>query len=172
MPIHLDDVDVIPDVAGLRSALIVPCNMCPAVTVAVREGEPFIQLFKSFLRSAPFERHITALRFRLREEGVGSEVFRSDLPHQWFVCMWPSGRRKKLSEQAKEYDAAIVLGCDTATETVRNSVKSTDCKVIDGMKVAGFMNAKLKVRWPCDVSFEDCKVIPMSRGKHEDGLSA
>jgi hypothetical protein len=37
MPIHLDDLDVVSEVAGLSSALIVPCNMCPAVTVAVRE---------------------------------------------------------------------------------------------------------------------------------------
>jgi hypothetical protein len=171
MPIHLDDVDVIPEVAGVRSALIVPCNMCPAVTVAVREGKPFIQLFKSFLKSAPFERHITALQFRLGAAGVSSEVFRSDLPHDWFACMWPSRRRNKLRRQAQQYDAAIVLGCDTATKTVRDSLESTGCKVIEGMEVVGFMNAKLKVRWPCDITFEDCKVIPMSQRGHEDDMS-
>jgi len=37
MPIHFNDLDVISEVAGLSSVLIVPCNMCPAVTVAVRE---------------------------------------------------------------------------------------------------------------------------------------
>ena len=43
-------LDVISETAGLNSALIVPCNMCPAVTVAVRERKPFIQL-KSLLIS-------------------------------------------------------------------------------------------------------------------------
>jgi hypothetical protein len=37
MPIHFENLDVVPEVAGLSSALIVPCNMCPAVTVASRE---------------------------------------------------------------------------------------------------------------------------------------
>ncbi len=58
MPIHLNDLDVVSEVAGLSSALIVSCNMCPAVTVAVREGKPFIQLFRSFLKSASFKQYI------------------------------------------------------------------------------------------------------------------
>jgi hypothetical protein len=172
MPIHLEDVDINSRVEGLRSALIVPCNMCPAVTVAVREGEPFIQLFKGLLKSAPFERHITALQSRLGEKGVSTKVFRSDLPHQWFVCMWTSGRRNKLRKQAQQHDAAIVLGCDTAMETVRDSLASTSCSVIEGMEVVGFMNAKLRVRWPGNVTFEDCKVIPMSQRRHEEGFQS
>jgi hypothetical protein len=167
VPIHLDDLDVVSEVAGLRSALIVPCNMCPAVTVAVREGRPFIQLFRSFLKSAPFEQHIRTLQSRLEEEGVGTEVFESNLPHHWFLCMWSSGRRNKLREHARQHEAAIVLGCDTAMETVRDSVKSTDCRVIEGMKASGFMNAKLKFSFPCDVSFEDCKLVPISRQKED-----
>jgi hypothetical protein len=139
--------------------------MCPAVTVAVREKKPFIQLFRSFLKSAPFEQHIRALQLLLREKGVNTEVFKSSFPHQWFLCMWTSGRRKKLQRYAKQHEAVIVLGCDTATETVSDSVKSTDCKVIEGMEVSGFMNAKLKLHLPCNVSFEDCKIIPISQQK-------
>lgn len=30
MPLHFDDIDIISEVEGLRSALIVPCRMCPA----------------------------------------------------------------------------------------------------------------------------------------------
>ena len=48
MPIHFDDLDIISEIAGLSSVLIVPCNMCPAVTIAVREGKPLIKLFRSF----------------------------------------------------------------------------------------------------------------------------
>jgi hypothetical protein len=166
MPIHFNDLDV----ASESSALIVPCNMCPAVTVAVREEKPFIQFFRSFLKSAPFEQHIRALQTRLREKGVSTKVFKSKLYHQWFLCMWTSGRRKKLQKHAKQHDAVIVLGCDSATETVRDSVKSTDCKVIEGMEVAGIMNAKPRFHLPCNVSFEDCKIIPISQQKKEEDM--
>ena len=171
MPIHLSDLDVVSEVLGLSSVLVVPCNMCPAVTVAAKEEKPFIQLFRSFLKSAPFEHHIRALQSRLKEKGVDSEVFKSNLPHQWFLCMWTSGQRKKLQKYVEQYEAAIVLGCDTATETVRDSVKSSDCKVIEGMEVAGFMNAKLRFRLPFNISFEDCKVVPISHRKNEVDMS-
>jgi hypothetical protein len=172
MPIHFDDLDVLPEVAGLSSALIVPCNMCPAVTVAVKEEKPFIQFFRSFLKSAPFEQHIRTLQSRLEKRGVNATIFRSDLPHQWFMCMWTSGRRDKLRKYAKQHEAVIVLGCDTATETARQSVGSTGCKVIEGMEVSGFVNAKLKFRLPCNVSFEDCKVVPISQQKKNENLQA
>jgi hypothetical protein len=171
MPIHFNDLDVVSEVAGLSSALIVPCNMCPAVTVAVRKKKPFIQLFRSFLKSAPFEQHIEALQSRLREEGVNTKVFKSYLPHQWFLCMWTSRRSKKLQKYAKQYEAVIVLGCDSATETVRDSIKSPGCRVIRAMEVTGIMNAKLRFDLPCNVSFEDCKVIPISQQKKQKDMS-
>ena len=163
MPIHFNDLDVVPEVAGLRSALIAPCNMCPAATVAVREKKPFMQFFRSFLKSAPFEQYIKELQSRLKKQGVNTKVFRSNLYHQWFMCMWTSAQRRRLQEAAKQHEAAIVLGCDSATETVRDSVKSIDCKVIEGMKTAGIMNAKLRFHLPCNVSFEDSKIVPISQ---------
>jgi hypothetical protein len=167
MPIHLNDLDVVSDVAGLTCALIVPCNMCPAVTVAVREERPFIEFFRGLLKSAPFEEYIRALQFRLKEKGVKTKVFRSSLYHQWFLCMWTSGRRKKLETYAKQFEAVIVLGCDSATETVRDSIRSTNCKVIEGMRVAGIMNAKLRFHLPCSLSFEDCKITSISQQREE-----
>ena len=163
MPIHFNDLNVVSAAAGLKSALIVPCNMCPAATVAVREKKPFMQFFRSFLKSLPFEQYIGKLQSRLREQGVDTKVFRSNLYHQWFMCMWTSAQRKKLQEAVKKYEAVIVLGCDSATETVRDAVKSTDCKVVEGMEVGGIMNATLRFHLPCNVSFDDCKVIPISQ---------
>jgi hypothetical protein len=163
MPIHFNDMDIVSEVAGLTYALIVPCNMCPAVTVAVRENKPFMQLFRSFLKSAPFEKYMKALQSKLKENGVNAKVFKSIFYHQWFLCMWTSGKRKKLQKYARHYDAVIVLGCESATETVRDAVDSIDCKVIEGMKVAGIMNAKLSFNLPSNVSFEDCKVVPISQ---------
>ena len=171
MPIHFNDLDVVSEVAGSSSALIVPCNMCPAAAVAVREKKPFMQFFRSFLKSPPFEQYIRELQSRLREKGVNTKVFRSNLYHQWFMCMWTSAQRKKLQETAKQHEAVIVLGCDSATETVRDSVKSTDCKVIEGMQTSGIMNAKLRFHLPCDVSFEDCKTVPISQQKKVEDMS-
>jgi hypothetical protein len=170
MPIHYNDIDVIPEVAGLSSALIVPCQMCPAVTVAVREKEPFIQFFKNFFKSGPFERYMKDLQSRLQKKGVDTKVFWSYLPHHWFLCMWTSRKCRKLKAYAQAYEAVIVIGCESATETVRNLVDLNKCKVIEGMAVEGIMNAKLKFQLPCDISFYDCKVIPISqKSKAENG---
>ena len=171
MPIHFNDLDVVSEVSGLSSALIVPCYMCPAVTVAVREKKPFIRLFRNFLKSAPFEQYMTTLRSRLKEHGVKTKVFKSIPSHEWFMCMWTSGKRKKLQKCAEQYDAVIVLGCDSANETVREAVKSTDCKVVEGMEVAGIMNAQIRFHLPGNVSFENCRTVPISQRKSEKGAS-
>ena len=161
MPLHFDDLDVVSEVAGLSSALIVPCYMCPAVTVAVREKKPFLQLFRNFLKSAPFDQYMKTLQSRLKENGVNSKVFKSIPSHEWFMCMWTSGKRMKLQKCAEQYDAVIVLGCESATETVRDVVK--DSKVIEGMVKAGIMNAQLRFHLPGNVSFENCKTVPISQ---------
>lgn len=162
MPIHFSDLDVVAEIGGVRSALIVPCTMCPATTVAVREQQPFIQLFRSLFRSAPFERYIKALQSRLADNGVRTEVFKSRLYHHWFMCMWTAGRREKLRKRASGHDAVIVLGCDSATATVREATKTAGCKVIEGMKVSGIMNAQLKFQLPGSISFDDCRIVPIS----------
>ena len=162
MPIHFEDLDVVSEVEGLKSALIVPCNLCPAVTVATRENRPFMRIFKSPLKSMPFERYLTTLQSQLREKGVSTEVFRSNLYHQWFMCMWTSRRRKKLGRAAEHYDAVIVLGCDSATETVRTEVPA-DVKIVEGMTVAGIMNGRMSFRGAGSLSFDDCRVVPISR---------
>ena len=165
MPIHFKDLDVVSETAGLRSALIVPCNMCPAVTVSIREKKPFMQLLRSLLKSLPFEQYLKKLQSRLREQGIKTEIFRSNLYHQWFMCMWTSAQRRKLQRTAEKYEAVIVLGCESATETVMDSVKSTGCKVVEGMKVSGIMNATLRLHFPCNISFDDCRIVPISGQK-------
>jgi hypothetical protein len=141
--------------------------MCPAVTVSVREKKPFIQLFKSFLKSAPYEEYIKTMQSRLQESGVETKVFKSAPSHEWFMCMWTSAKRKKLQKYAEKYDAVIVLGCDSATETVREALKSTDCKLIEGMEVAGIMNAQIRFHLPGNVSFENCKIVNISQTKQK-----
>ncbi len=163
MPIHLEDLDVVSQVAEVRSALIVPCNMCPAVTVAIDRKLPFMRLFRSVLRSEPFEQHIEELQSRLGDRGIATEVFKSPLYYQWFLCMWTEGRRRKLRKRAEKFDAVVVLGCDTANETVREAVKPTGTRVIEGMRVTGFLNAKMTFDLAGNVSFKDCRIIPISQ---------
>ncbi|MHC4950949.1 MAG: hypothetical protein ACYTEU_08190 [Planctomycetota bacterium] len=157
MPFHFDDLDVVSRVSGLSSALIVPCTMCPAVTVAIRENKPFMQFFKL----APFAAYIKKMRSALNKKGVRTRVFRSFLYHQWFMCIWTARRRNKLLDATKGYDAVIVLGCESATETVRACIQSTDCKVIEGMKTVGITNAQPRLRLPCHVYFRDCRIVPL-----------
>jgi hypothetical protein len=142
--------------------------MCPAVTVSVREKKPFIELFKSFLKSVPYDQYITTLRSRLEEKGVKTKVFKSAPSHEWFMCMWTSGKRNKLQKCAEKYDGVIVLGCDSAIETVREAVQSTDCKVIAGMEVAGIMNAQIRFHLPGNVSFDNCRIVPISQQNSQD----
>jgi hypothetical protein len=163
MPIHFKDLDVVSEAAGVKSALIVPCNMCPAATVAIREKKPFMQIFRSLLKSLPFEHYLNKLQASLKEQGINTELFRSNFYHQWFMCMWTSAQRKKLLKAAKKHEAVIVLGCDSATETVKDSVKSIDCKVIEGMVVTGIMNATLRLHFPCNICFEDCRIVPIAK---------
>jgi hypothetical protein len=167
MPLYLEDLDMASKLEGHRNALIIPCYMCPAATVAVKENKPFLQFFSSFLKSPPFESYIKLLQDQLGQMGINSRVFKSYLIHHWFLCLWPESRRRKLKRQIRAYDAAIVLGCDSATATIRDVLDEADCEVFQGMEVAGFMNAKLKLAWPGTVSFDDCRIIPLSAQKKE-----
>ena len=163
MPIHFHDVDLAPKISGLKSALIVPCIMCPAVTVSIREKQPLMKLWRNLFKSAPFEQYLAKLQTRLADEGIKADVFKSRLYPHWFLCMWSSARRKKLQKHAQGYEAVIVLGCDSATRTISDAVQSNGCKVIEGMEVGGLTNAKMKIGLPANVSFEDVQIVPMPR---------
>jgi hypothetical protein len=82
--------------------------------------------------------------------------------------MWTAARQRKLQKHARRYDTVIVLGCESATRTVRDSIGSTNCKLIEGMETTGIMNTKLSMRFPCDICFKDSKVIPFSPLEKKD----
>lgn len=168
MPIHLVELDIISQAAGLDSALIVPCNICPAVSVATDQNKPFLRVFKDFLKCAPFEDYMKDLQNRLCKIGVRADVFRSDIPHQWFMCIWSPGQRTKLRRRAKNYDAVIPLGCDSANEIARSEAEPEGCKIIEGMEVAGITNAKLRISFPCNISFDDFSLTPIKMRMEEE----
>lgn len=154
MPFYLRDRDISSDMATVHSALIVPCRFCPAASLAVREGKPYIELFRTLLRTPSYESYVRGLKSRLEGQGIRAAVFDSRLPHQFVVCMWTAGRRKELARQAAGYDAVIALGCDAAVETIRSSLQSTGCRVIQAMDAEGIMNVIPTVHFPFNVSLE------------------
>ncbi len=154
MPFYLKERDTSQDLSGVHSVLIVPCRFCPAASLAVREGKPYIKLFRNFLRTPSYEQHIQALKSRLVANGIRTGVYDSKSPHQFVVCMWTSGRRKDLARRAAEYDAVMVLGCDAAVETARQALKSSNCRVIPGMDVEGIMNVIPRLHFPFEIRLE------------------
>ena len=162
MPFRLDTKDVVPEVDGLESVLIVPCRFCPAASMAVKTNEPYIEFPRKFLTTASYERLIESMRRSFEERGIKTSVFKSNLLHQFVLCMWTAKRRRKLSESAKKYDAVIVLGCEAAVQTVRKTLESTACQVIQGMKSEGIMSIQPKFSLPCNLSLELEGVTPFT----------
>ena len=154
MPFYLKPRVVFSDTATVRSAVIVPCRFCPAASFAVREKKPYLRLLRSFLRTSSYEAHIRALQGRLESRGIRTEIFDSTVPHQFVMCMWTAGQRAALSRRAAGHDAAIVLGCEAAAETVRSSLAATNCRVVPGMEVEGVMNVRPSVRFPLEIRLE------------------
>ncbi|MFC1544814.1 hypothetical protein ACFL4X_01475 [Gemmatimonadota bacterium] len=168
MPIYLKESDILPQVAGLQSVLIVPCRFCPAASLAVREKKPYIELFRKLLRTEAYEAFIQALKRRLEDEGIETAVFDSKLPHQFVACMWTSRRRRELAKRAAEFEGVVVLGCDATTETVRNSIRSTDCRVIQGMESEGIMIILPTVSFPFNLSLELQGITPMIKEESQE----
>jgi hypothetical protein len=94
------------------------------------------------------------LKRRLQDKGIKTAVFDSKLLHQFVACMWTSKRRRQLAKRATEFEALVVLGCDAMVEAVRDSVKATGCRVVQGMEIEGLMNVLPTVSFPCNLSLE------------------
>ena len=164
MPCYLKEIDTISELAGFKSVLIVPCRFCPAASLAVSKNEPYIELFRGFLKTASYEKTLSTMKSRLEKKGVKTGVFKSNLLHQFVLCMWTSKRRNELIEQAKKYEALVVMGCDAAVQTIQDSVRSTSCRVVQGMKTEGLMIIKPKFHMPCTISLELESVTPTQKG--------
>lgn len=160
MPIYLKDVDVVAEVANFRSALIVVCRFCPAASLAVKNDKPYIEFFRRLLKTEPYEELIDDMQTRLKKEGLKTSVFKGNLLN-YLICLWTSGVRKKLMKHASQFEAVVVMGCESAYESVQEILKSTDCQVFPGMESEGVLNAIPKVHLPFNISFEKFKVTPM-----------
>jgi hypothetical protein len=161
MPVYLKDINEFSELERFGSVLIVPCRFCPAASLAVRRNAPYFEFLKRFLKTASYEEYIETVQSDLERKGVKTDIFKSNLPHQFVVCMWTSRRRKKLMKRARNYDAVVVMGCEAAVHTIHDSIESTSCKVFQGMRTEGIMSIKPHFHFPCNISLRLNSVTPL-----------
>ncbi len=166
MPFYLKEVDVVPEVVKFKSALIVLCRFCPAASLAVRKHTPYLELFRTFLKTEPFEQLVDNMQSGLVKEGVKTSVFKGNLLN-YLICMWTAGQRKKLLKLAHQYEAVVVMGCEGAYESVCDIIKAADCQIFHSMESEGVLNAIPKFKLPCNISLEKFNVTPIHHEKTE-----
>ena len=136
MPIYLEPRDVVDAVKDCRSVLIVSCPICPAMSLAMRTKRPFIDLFRHGLKTGAFEDYVRSIREALEQRGIGTDVFTTRAPSP-LMCLWTEGQRRRLVARAKDHEAVLVLGCNSATNTVKDTLKDADCQVFQAMRMRG-----------------------------------
>ena len=122
MPIRLEPRVVTADLVRFKSVLIVSCPICPAVSLALLKKTPLIQFFKHGLKTGAFEDYVKSIREPLEERGIHTDTFIMRVPHP-LMCLWTDGQRRRLLKCAKDFDAVLVLGCHSATQTARLALK-------------------------------------------------
>ena len=154
MPLHLKPIDVSSDLENVNSVLIVSCPVCPPVSLSIQKNSPFMEVFKTGLKTVAFEKHINEIRKPLEQRGVRTDVFSMYAPVPT-MCLWTRGQRKRLLKRAKGYEAVVVLGCDSAAFTAQQVLKNTDCDVTKGMRTVGITNATVTHRFPLTFELQD-----------------
>ena len=154
MPLHLEPLDVSRDLEHATSVLIVSCPVCPPVSLAIQRGSPFLEVFKNGLKTGAFEDYINEIRQPLEQRGVRTGVLSMYAPLP-AMCLWTRGQRRRLLERADDFEEVLVLGCDSATYTVRQALNETRCHVIQAMQMTGITNATVKFRPPMTVMLEE-----------------
>jgi hypothetical protein len=160
MPVYLTESDISSELAGCGSVLIVPCRFCPAASFAVHTGEVYIDFPRKRFRTDSYERYIEGMKSGLESTGVKVDVFKSHLLHQFVLCMWTKRRRQQLVDRARRYEAVVVLGCEAAVQTIRDSLGASGCRVVSGMTSGGIMSIKPSFSLPCAISLEIESVSP------------
>jgi len=158
MPVYLVPKDVSADLEKFSSVLIVSCPICPPMCLAMQKKSPFIEFFKGGVKTGAFEGYIKSIRKPLEQRGVRTDIFTMYLPIP-MACLWTERQHKRLLKHAREYEAVLILGCDSATYTAKEALKNTDCQVLQAMKMTGIANATVKFRFPMTVDL-DMHLVP------------
>jgi hypothetical protein len=120
----------------------------------VQKNSPFIDFFKSGLKTVPFEDHIKEIRGPLEQRGVRTGLFSIYAPLPT-MCLWTQGQRNRLLKRAQDYEVVLVLGCDSATYTAQQALKHTDCQVLQAMHMTGITNATVKFQFPMTLDLQE-----------------
>lgn len=153
MPVNLTPRDVSSDLAGFNSVLIASCPVCPPMCLAMQKREPFIEFFKHGVKTAAFEDYIQSIRDSLAQHGVRTGVFSIHTPTP-MMCLWTKRQRARLLKRAKDYEAVLILACDSGTESAKDALKDTDCQVIQSLDMDGVINATTSIHFPLTVVME------------------
>ena len=153
MPVNLTRRDVSSELAGFNSVLIASCPVCPPMCLAMQEQGPFIEFFKHGIKTPAFEDHIVSIRDSLTQRGVRTGVFSIHTPTP-MMCLWTERQRARLLKRAKDYDAVLILACDSGTESAKDALKNTDCQVIQALDMDGVINATTSIHFPLTVVME------------------
>ena len=121
--------------------------------IAMQKEEPFIEFFKHGTKTPAFEDYIQSIRDSLAQRGVRTGVFSIHAPTP-MMCLWTTRQRARLLKRAKDYEAVLILACDSGTESAKDALKGTDCQVIQSLDMDGVVNATTSIRFPLTVVME------------------
>ncbi len=170
MPVHMEPRDVSADLEKFHSVLIVSCPVCPPMCLAMQHKSPFIEFFKRGIKTGAFEDYVQSIRKPLEQRGVRTGAFTMHVPTP-MMCLWTKGQRSRLLKRARDYEAVVILGCDSAAYTAQETLKDTDCQVIQGMRMVGTTNATLRFRFPLTIDL-DMHCVLQNGAAHEHTSSA
>jgi hypothetical protein len=153
MPLYLEPKDVIEQLEGFGSVLIVSCPVCPPMSMAMQSKKPFIQFFKHGFKTEAFEDYIQSIREALEKREIRTDVYTTRAPCP-LMCLWTEGQRSRLLTLARDFEAVLVLGCNSATSTVEDALKDTDCQIFQGMRMKAVANATTRFRFPMNVELD------------------
>ena len=162
MPFYLEESDnLLSQMEGVQSVLVVPCRFCPAASLAVKKNATYLEPFRRLLRTPAYDSFVRDLVRRLEGRGIRTSVFEGRFPGGFVLCLSMDGHRRALAKRAVDFEAIVVLGCEGAAQTVQDAVSDADCKVIRGMEVQGLMNAIPKLSFPVRISLETRGMTPV-----------
>lgn len=153
MPIYLEPRDITADLESFNSVLIVSCPICPPMSMAMQTKKPFIDFFKHGIKTKAFEDYVKSIRDSLEQHNVRTDVYTTRAPSP-MMCLWTEGQRSRLLNRAKDHEAVLVVGCNSAIHVVKDVLKDTNCKVFPAMKMKAIANATMKFEFPLKVKFD------------------
>ena len=110
MPIFLEPLDMVDELKGFRSVLIVSCPICPPMCVSIQQKKPFLQPLKHGLKTKAFEDYVIAIEEALKKHGVRTDAFTMRFPVP-MMCLWTERQRARI------VDRHFVVGCLAARKT-------------------------------------------------------